>query len=204
MSFNNLTSPPPLQIVPRMNTPEIAAPIAALFDTDSLAGLGPRSRAGVLSESEARARTDAALNASDAPAEAHDLILSAALLWHDHLDASHTVSQDLHSASGSFLHGIMHRREPDYSNAKYWFTRTGSHPTFPDIAERAAALLDDAGESGLRDQLIPGGDWDSFAMVDACAAAERGRLYPEQGAALQRIQQIEILTLVEAFCRGEG
>ncbi len=41
------------------------------------------------------------------------------------LDRSHSVSQNDSSAEGSFWHGIMHRREGDYSNAKYWFNRAG-------------------------------------------------------------------------------
>ncbi len=187
-----------------MSAAEIPAPLAPIFNSETLAGLGPQRRDGALSEPAVRDRTSAAMADADIPEAAREPILSAALLWHDHLDASHTLSQDLPSASGSFLHGIMHRREPDYSNAKYWFHRTGNHPTFPAIAKQVAALLDDAGESDLRNQLIRNDSWDSDAMVDACAAAERGRLTAEQSQLLKRIQRIEILTLVEAFCRGEG
>lgn len=43
------------------------------------------------------------------------------------LDASHEISQSDHSPEGSFWHGIMHRREGDFSNAKYWFRRVGRH-----------------------------------------------------------------------------
>ena len=50
------------------------------------------------------------------------------------LDRSHTISQNLPSAEGSFLHGIMHRREGDYSNAKYWFRRVGTHPVMEQLA----------------------------------------------------------------------
>ena len=50
------------------------------------------------------------------------------------IHASHSISQDLPSAEGSFLHGIMHRREGDYGNSKYWFRRVGSHPVFEQIA----------------------------------------------------------------------
>ncbi|MEM6691357.1 MAG: hypothetical protein AAF664_18160 [Planctomycetota bacterium] len=53
-------------------------------------------------------------------------IRSAVLLVAGELDASHDISQSLHDSLGSYLHGIMHRREGDFSNAKYWFARAGS------------------------------------------------------------------------------
>jgi hypothetical protein len=58
-----------------------------------------------------------------------DPTLQAAIwLYVDDLDRSHTVSQGIETEEGSFWHGIMHRREGDFSNAKYWFRRAGSLP----------------------------------------------------------------------------
>jgi hypothetical protein len=186
-----------------MSDATIPSAILELFETDGLAGLGPHRRASAHSEPEVRSRTKAAMDASETPRSSRDLILSAALLWHDHLDASHCVSQDITSVSGSFLHGIMHRREPDYPNGKYWFHRTGDHPVFPVIAERVADLLGGAGDSELADRLVSGGNWNADGMVDACADAERGRLSPDEVRLIQQVQQIEIQTLVEAFCQGD-
>lgn len=55
--------------------------------------------------------------------------LQAAIwLYAEDLDGSHKISQTIMSEEGSFLHGMMHRREGDFSNAKYWFSNAGSLP----------------------------------------------------------------------------
>lgn len=54
--------------------------------------------------------------------------LSGLWLLHDFLDESHQISQDLESTTGSYWHGVMHRREPDAWNSKYWFQKVGRHP----------------------------------------------------------------------------
>ena len=54
--------------------------------------------------------------------------ISGLWLLHGYLDQSHTLSQEIHTPTGSYWHGIMHRREPDFPNAKYWFRRVGTHP----------------------------------------------------------------------------
>jgi hypothetical protein len=78
----------------------------------------------------------AALQALDAPPACR------AGLWllHDFLDESHTISQDLDTAEGSFWHAIMHRREPDPSNSKYWWRRVGSHTVLQQLREQTPDL----------------------------------------------------------------
>lgn len=60
--------------------------------------------------------------------EASPEIKAALLLLLDELDLSHGISQGISSATGSFLHAMMHRREGDFSNAHYWLRRAGRHP----------------------------------------------------------------------------
>ena len=61
--------------------------------------------------------------------------ISGIWLLHDFLDESHRVSQDIDIPSGSFWHGVMHRREGDFSNAKYWFRRVGNHEVIAELGE---------------------------------------------------------------------
>ncbi len=63
------------------------------------------------------------------PALAERPELAAGLwLYAGDLDRSHTISQGLEDATGSYWHGIMHRREGDFSNSHYWMRRTVGHP----------------------------------------------------------------------------
>ena len=163
--------------------------IQTLLETPTLASLGPERRAGALSLSECQA----ALNALDLHPRQQPLIHSALLLWHDHLDASHDLSQNINSNDGSFLHGIMHRREPDYSNAKYWFTRAGQHEAYDSINTRAALALKDTSLTHLATA-----KWDPFAYVDAVSETSPGT--PEYEV-LQKLQRIELEVLLERFCR---
>ncbi len=56
-------------------------------------------------------------------------------LYVDELDRSHTLSQGIDNETGSFWHGIMHRREGDFGNSHYWFNRVGKHPAMAGIAK---------------------------------------------------------------------
>ncbi|MBA4063712.1 MAG: hypothetical protein C0501_08365 [Isosphaera sp.] len=60
-------------------------------------------------------------------------------LYFDFLDESHRVSQDLATPEGSFWHAVMHRREPDAWNSKYWWRRVGPHPVLDRLREHAPA-----------------------------------------------------------------
>src|SRR5271156_5082063 len=62
-------------------------------------------------------------------------------LYHDFLDESHTISQDLDTPEGSYWHALMHRRESDFGNSKYWFRRVGPHPIFDDLRVDALAIV---------------------------------------------------------------
>jgi hypothetical protein len=96
-------------------------------------------------------------------------------LYVDALDRSHTVSQGIDNQTGSFWHGIMHRREGDFSNSHYWFRRVGRHPAMNEI---------------------PG--YDGHAFIDEVEAAQ-----PENPAALVETQRAEWAALF-AWCARQA
>ena len=133
---------------------------------------------------------------------------SGLLLWNDALEASHTISQGIESKTGSYWHGIMHRREPDYSNAKYWFRRVGMHPTFPALREQALVLLQSGSTESdsladYAEAVEKTEDWDAFRFVDWCQAADGDRSTPGAVKAfLQTVQVEEIRLLLNYSYQG--
>ena len=67
-----------------------------------------------------------------------ELALAGLWLLAGGLERSHVMSQNQSSDSGSYWHGIMHRREGDYGNALYWFRRAGQHPVMGQLSEHIA------------------------------------------------------------------
>jgi hypothetical protein len=94
-----------------------------------------------------------------------EAMLAGLWLWHDWLGESHAIAQGLQGATGSFWHAIMHRREGDFSNAKYWYARCADHPILPSLNAQASAILNPlpADKSVLR---LTAHGWNPNAFVD--------------------------------------
>jgi hypothetical protein len=69
-----------------------------------------------------------------------DCCVCALWLWHNYLDESHKISQEIETSAGSAWHGIMHRREGDFWNANYWFARVRDTTLFPTMAVARESL----------------------------------------------------------------
>ena len=109
-----------------------------------------------------------------------DQVRSALWLAAGDLDRSHEISQNIGSAEGSFLHGIMHRREGDFGNSKYWFRRAGSHAIEATIASESGQKYSSATE-----------------FVDQCQHAfSRGGGDSDDIESLQHVQWIELQAMI--------
>jgi hypothetical protein len=115
--------------------------------------------------------------------------LAGLWLLYDFLDESHRISQAIETPSGSYWHGVVHRREGDYSNARYWFRRTGRHPILTELGVAAGGLAQGSIEAGVADRLAPGGQFNPSAMVDACQTAVSAG--GAAAAFCRRVQQAE-------------
>jgi len=82
------------------------------------------------------------------PATLHDPELSARIdalrvpalvrgvlhLLNDDLPRSHAIAEAREGdLTFDYLHAVVHRREGDYGNAKYWFGRVAAHPVLHDV-----------------------------------------------------------------------
>jgi len=120
--------------------------------------------------------TDQTVSANRRVRMPHDAEALKSALWllFDFMEESHNLSQNLATPSGSYWHGILHRREPDPSNAKYWMARVGEHPIFPDMLNDAKEIAAKAGAPGaaILKQLEGLKTWDAAWFVDRCAASD--------------------------------
>jgi hypothetical protein len=141
-----------------MNEQKVYLGLKELLKAGGLPELGPGPRTGVLPLGKLNATLDELLAGSKLTEASGELVRGLVLLWHDHLEPAHEIAQAVENPDGSFLHGILHRREPDYGNAAYWFRRAGRHKCFPEIARRSSGLLNGKNESsetanGMRSDL---------------------------------------------------
>jgi len=148
---------------------------AELLAAERLAELGPGEANAAARDTLYRMTVDTAFaGRTVVDADMARSCLSAAWLYHDYLDKSHVISQGIDTPTGSYWHGIMHRREPDYSNAEYWFRKVGDHPAFEDVRAAAAEVSQQAEASDDADFLRDQSAWDPFAFIDLCEACAAG------------------------------
>lgn len=124
------------------------------------------------------------------------------LLMHDFVDESHRYSQSIEGEGehqlGDYWHAILHRREPDFFNAKYWFRQIGQQPGFTTLARLADAKLRSCSSPRSLEwnqRLGSAQQWKPLAFVDLCESCQSAN-DPELMQATQEIQLAEMLLLL--------
>lgn len=99
--------------------------------------------------------------------------LSGIWLYHNYLDESHRISQSITNDTGNFWHAILHRREPDAWNSKYWFDRVRPHPVYPALQVQAGLLARGQGNELAPEArfLLDQSEWQPHRFVDLCEMA---------------------------------
>jgi hypothetical protein len=122
-------------------------------------------------------------------------MLAGLWLWQDYLDESHEICQAIETTSGSWWHAILHRREGDFGNAKYWYMKVGNHPARAAVANNAAVLLREAPPDKLLLRLATS-PFDGSALVDLVQKVHTDPKHPLYRTAVA-LQQLEFRTLFE-------
>lgn len=110
----------------------------------------------------------------------------------DALDPAHRIFQEEKSDLGSYWHGMMHRREGDFDNARYWFRRSGRLPFFARL-HRAAGEEWSLGARQL--------DWDPYLFTGEC---EQARYGAEGADVLAKVQRAEFDVIFDYTWRRAG
>jgi hypothetical protein len=152
----------------------------ALTDLTEAAKAGPRSLCATFVTRESEAAC----------------ILAGLWLWQDYLVESHEICQAIETPSGSLWHAILHRREGDFSNAKYWYARAGNHPALAGIASQSALLLKDRPADKRLLRLTDAATWGT-GIVDLCQHAHSLAPSHADHRLAIALQQLEFRTLFE-------
>ncbi len=125
-----------------------------------------------------------------------ELCRAGLLLWNDDLHNSHPITQNIESQSAHFWHGIVHHREADFSNANYWWRRTGTHPTFDSICDLVLHAVPDF---PFLHEIRGSGAWEPESFTDFCKRAQKSGEFRSQ---LETVQRLEMRVLLE-WCASQ-
>ena len=133
-----------------------------------------------------RAADDATLSDGKTPGNpaAFALIRGGLFYAADAIHDAHQIFQDASGDLGSYWHGMMHRREGDFDNARYWFRRAGTLPVFGALHHTASA------HSPVMARQL---NWDPYLFTGECEQARFGETESlKELAALQRAEFEEL------------
>jgi len=119
-----------------------------------------------------------------------ELLKCALLFLVDAMDEAHRVVQEMSGDDAAYWHGMIHRREGDFDNARYWFRRAGALPWFGALHSEVSKV------SGL---FASQSQWDPYLFTGQCEQEKFGA--EELRDDLVRIQRIEFMHAMDYVWR---
>ena len=127
--------------------------------------------------------------APDAPVA---LVRVGLFYYHNALDDSHKQAAKSAGDIAAYWHGMVHRREGDFENARYWMRRAGEQPVFQEMQARASD-----GSPHMSRQP----NWDPFLFIHLCEQYKYGETeYKKELGHLQRVELAAIFDYVWRRC----
>ena len=120
------------------------------------------------------------------------LLRAGLFYFHNALADAHKEVSKAESPEASYWHGMVHRREGDFENARYWMRRTGEHPAFQEMQSRAS----DASPNMAKQY-----GWDPFLFIHLCEQYKYGETtYKKELGHLQKVEFSVIFDYVWRQC----
>ena len=114
------------------------------------------------------------------PAAPVGLVRAGLFYYHNALPDSHREAARDEGDLASYWHGMVHRREGDFENARYWMRRAGEQPVFQEMQARAS----DGAPHMARQS-----NWDPFLFIHLCEQYKYGEAeYKKEIGHLQRVE----------------
>lgn len=181
------------------NAQQVEKLLASLQDRPSLPPLSPQRLWSFAMDRDIAAFRDGSDPEFRDSAEGHALT-AALYLANDSLDRAHELVQ-AHEGHPTcdWVHAIVHRREGDYANSKYWVRRAGAHSAYHGLQARASRLLGESDNpaeafaplASALEKIRTQGEWNAYLFVDAVSMQESGGGDEASLRLLERLQQLE-------------
>lgn len=112
-----------------------------------------------------REASDADLSGGKEATPLFPLVRAGLFYAHDALPEAHRIVQDLPGDLAAYWHGMLHRREADFDNARYWFRRAGVLPHFAKLHAVTSEFSPDMARQT---------SWEPYLFTGLCEQARYG------------------------------
>lgn len=127
-----------------------------------------------------------------APAAPAELVRAGLFYYHNALEDSHKQAAKATGDIASYWHGMVHRREGDFDNARYWMRRAGEQPVFQEMQARAGDACPNMSRQA---------NWDPFLFTHLCEQYKYGETtYKKEIGQLQRVEFAAMFDYVWRRC----